>query len=518
MRTKQENNQRIMKNTLALYVRMLFVMLVSFYSSRIILEVLGEVDYGIYNVVGGIVVMFSFLTTIFSSASQRYFAFDLGTGDYNRLNKIFNITFILYIGVVLLLFILSETVGLWFLNNKLTIPEERLSVANWVFHFSVLSFCVTVLATPYQSVIIAHEKMNVYAIVGVLEAILTLICVCILKYYVTNFDSLLLYSFLVLIKVIICQLIYYIYAHRVFFETKITWVWDKLLAKEMISYSWWNIFGGMANICRDQGINLLIGVFFNPAINAARGLAYGIGGSLNVFSSNFFTAVRPQITKYYAQGDIGSTMELVFRSSRFSFFLVAFVAIPMMAFMDAILDIWLVDVPDYTSLFAKLVIIVALIDSMNFPLMTLMQATGYVKLYQLLTGGLIFINIPISYIFLKMGCGAEYTMYVSIFISVACMFSRIFVCKRYVNFSIKQYLSEVVARVVFVSTLCYILSSMLYKIGLSINCKIFFMLFCLIVDVLISISIIFLLGLSSNEKRYVLQYVKSKIRKQYKTS
>lgn len=511
MTTKQENNQRIIKNTIALYVRMLFVMIVSLFSSRIILDVLGEMDYGIYNVVGGIVVMFSFISTIFSSASQRYFAFDLGKGDIERLGKVFNITFILYASVVLMLFILSETLGLWFLHNKLTIPTERMHAANWVFQLSIISFCVTVLTTPYQSVIIAHEKMNVYAFVGILEAILTLTYVFILKFFVTNVDHLMMYSFLVLAKVIICQSIYYIYAHRKFLETKLTWIWDKLLAKEMISYSWWNIFGGLASVCRDQGINLLIGMFFNPTINAARGLAYSISGSLNVFSSNFFTAVRPQITKYYAQGDTNSTLELVFKSSKFSFFLVAFISIPMMAFIDVILDVWLVNVPEYTSLFARLVIIVALIDSMNFPLMTLMQATGHVKLYQLLTGSLIFMNIPLSYLFLKLGYGAEYTMYVAIFIAIACMLSRIFVCKKYVDFPIIKYLSEVLSRVVLVFTVCYIVSDLLYKVGASINSSTLFMLACFAVDIIISIAIIFLLGISSTERQYLINIIKSRI-------
>lgn len=502
-----------MKNTIALYVRMLFVMFVSFYSSRVVLDILGEVDYGIYNVVGGIVVMFSFLSTIFSSASQRYFAFDLGKGDYNRLSRVFNITFILYAGVVLFLLLLSETVGLWFLHNKLTIPAERMFTAHWVFQLSVISFCVTVLTTPYQSVIIAHEKMNVYAFVGVMEAVLTLACVFILKLCIKNADNLLWYSVLILIKVLFCQFLYYVYARKTFFETKVKFVWDRFLAKEMISYSWWNIFGGLSTVCRNQGINLLIGMFFSPAVNAARGLASGISGSLNLFSSNFFTAVRPQITKYYAQGDIDATLGLVYKSSKFSYFLIAFLAIPMITFMDAILDIWLVDVPAYTALFAQLVIVVALIDSMNFPLMTLMQATGHVKLYQLLTGGLIFMNVPFSYVFLKLGFGPEYTMYVSVFIAIACMFSRLLVCKRYVNIPLVKYLTEVLGRVLIVSSVCFLISVLFYYVAIKGNSNIIFMLTCLTIDIIMSIVIIFLLGLSASEKQYALNILKTKLLK-----
>lgn len=513
MSDNSSNNKRIVKNTMALYVRMLFVMVVSLYSSRVILDVLGELDYGIYNLVGGIVVMFSFLSTIFSSASQRYFAFDLGRGDNDRLNKVFNITAILYISVVVILFVLSETFGLWFLQNKLTIPEDRMFAANWVFQFSIISFCLTVLATPYQSVIIAHEKMDVYAFVGVLEAVLTLGCIFALKYSNLGVDNLILYGVLVLAKVIICQLIYIIYAYKNFIETHIVWVWDKVLAYEMIAYSWWNIFGGMASVCRDQGINLLIGMFFNPAINAARGLANGISGSLNVFSTNFFTAVRPQITKYYAQDEIDSTINLVFKSSKFSYFLLAFIAIPMMAFIDVILDIWLVEVPEYTSLFAKLVIITALIDSLNLPLMTLMQATGHVKLYQLLTGGLIFCNIPLSYIFLKIGYGPEYTMFVAIFIAVCCMISRLFVCKKYVQFPITKYCIEVLVKVVIVSIIIYATSILIYMTSNISNHNLFYMCFYLMVCILMSIIEIYFVGLSKTEKDTFISYVKSKIHK-----
>lgn len=514
MSDKLSNNKRIVKNTMALYVRMLFVMIVSLYSSRVILDILGELDYGIYNLVGGIVVMFSFLSTIFSSASQRYFAFDLGRGDGARLNKVFNITAILYISVVVLLFVLSETFGLWFLHNKLTIPDDRMFAANWVFQFSIISFCVTVLATPYQSVIIAHEKMNVYAFVGVLEAILTMVCVYALKYSTFGVDNLILYGILVLGKVIICQFFYFIYAYSKFIETHITWVWDKFLAYEMIAYSWWNIFGGMASVCRDQGINLLIGMFFNPAINAARGLANGISGSLNVFSTNFFTAVRPQITKYYAKNDTDSTLSLVFKSSKFSYFLLAFIAIPMMAFIEVILDIWLVDVPEYTALFAKLVIITALIDSLNLPLMTLMQATGHVKLYQLLTGGLIFCNIPLSYIFLELGFGPEYTMYVAIFIALCCMISRLFVCKRYIVFPIKKYCLEVLTKAIIVSFVIYVTAILVYNTVLFVNRNVLLLCACLILCIALSVVEIYLLGLSATEKETAISFVKSKINKQ----
>ena len=336
-------NNRIAKNTMYLYIRMALTMIVSLYTVRVVLNVLGEVDYGIYNVVGGIVVMFSFLSSTLASASQRYFAFELGRQNTQKLSNVFNLTLYLYLLVVCIVVLLSETIGLWFLNTKINIPIERMVAAKYVYQFSVFSFCYSLVMTPYQALLIAREDMNVYAFVGVLESILYLAVAFLIK--AIKFDHLIIYGLLILIVRITTQSIYIIIAYKRYPESHIKWYWDSYLVKDMASYSGWNLLGAIANVARSQGINILISMFFSPAINAARGLAHQVSGTLNSFASNFYTAVRPQVTKRYAMGDENSTNSLIFSSSKFSYYLILFLAASVIVYVGPILQLWLVKVP-----------------------------------------------------------------------------------------------------------------------------------------------------------------------------
>lgn len=504
------SNRRIAKNTIALYVRMLFAMIVSLYTSRIVLDILGESDYGIYNVVGGVVMMFVFLSNTLASASQRYFAFELGRNNYERLKKIFSLTLVLYVIVIFIIVVIAETIGLWFVNEKMIIPAERVRAANWVFQLSIISFCITIFTTPYQAIIIAREQMNVYAFAGIFEAILHLSLVLFLKFFIHNCDSLIAYGFVMLAYKCFSQAIYVFYSKSKYEESSFTFCWDGPLAKEMLSYSSWNIFGGIANVCRSQGINMLISMFFAPAINAARGIAYQVNNALNVFATNFYTAVRPQITKRYAADNMQSTMNLVFSSSKFTFFLLAFVSIPMLVHINPILDIWLVTVPDSAALFTKLVIIVALIDSLSNPLMTLMQATGHVKYYQLITGGLVLMNLPFSYIFLRLGYSAAYTMYVAIAMAILCLISRLLIVKHYVGFSIRQYARLVLFRTLIVSVASLGLSYSFHLIAPK-ESSVVVTLSLLLLSVIGTIGVIFFLGLDKNEKHMVVHFIQEKL-------
>ena len=429
MSPKAENNKRIARNTLMLYFRMGLVLLISLYVSRVVLKVLGEDDYGIYNVVGGVVVMFSFLSRTLASASQRYFAYELGRGDHEKLNRIFNINLLLFCIVIGIIFVLAETVGLWFLHHKMTISAERMYAANWIYQFSILSFCTNLIAIPYQAVIIAREKMHFYAFVGIMEALLNLTFALLLSLLKWNSDRLIIYGALMLVVHVTTNSGYVIVSRKRFEETKIKYYWEREQVREIVSYSGWNLFGAIASVVRSQGINLLINVFFNPAINAARGLSYQVNNALNQFASNFYTAVRPQVTKYYAQGDKSATFSLVFSSSKFCFFLLLLGAVPVLTFPHEVLDIWLVDIPRYTELFVLLVIIIGLIDSISNPLMTLAQATGKVKVYQSVVGGIIILNLPISWVFLHCGFSAEYTMYVAIVVAMLALFTRLTILK-----------------------------------------------------------------------------------------
>ena len=504
--TKAENNKRIAKNTLMLYIRMGLVMLISLYVSRVVLKVLGAEDYGIYNVVGGIVVMFSFLSRTLASASQRYFAFELGRGDHDKLNKIFNINLQLFCIVVGIVILLAETIGLWFLHNKMTIPADRMPAANWIYQFSVLSYCANLIAIPYQAVIIAREKMHFYAFVGIMEAMLNLMFALLLFFLDWNSDRLIVYGALMLVVHLITNGSYIIVSRRHFDETRLSRYWDREQAKEILSYSGWNLFGAVASIVRSQGINLLINVFFNPAVNAARGLSYQVNNALNQFASNFYTAVRPQVTKYYAQGDKTATFSLVFSSSKISFFLLLLGAVPVLTFPHVVLDIWLVDIPSYTEVFIVLVIIIGLIDSISNPLMTLAQATGKVKVYQAVCGSIIIMNLPVSWLFLHWGYTAEYTMYVAITIAAIALFARLLILKKMVEFPILSFIRQVMLRMAITTALALLLSYLI-KFCFDAGESIFTQIVILLLSVFVTAISVVTIGLNKHERDTLIGYL-----------
>lgn len=506
-----KDNKRIAKNTIFLYIRMLLVMLVSLYTVRVVLGILGEVDYGIYNVVGGIVVMFAFLSRTLASASQRYFAYELGRQDYSKLNNIFSLTLLLYIIVAILVVLLAETLGLWFFNSKMNIPQDRIQAASFIYQLSIISFCFTLLMTPYQALLIAREDMNIYAFIGVLEALLYLGVAFLLK--LIQFDHLIVYGLLMTIVAVLTNSIYYVVARIKYKESHYIWFWDIKLVKEIASYSGWNVLGAVANVARSQGINILINLFFSPAINAARGLAYQVSGALNSFASNFYTAVRPQVTKKYAKGDIAGVNSLVFSSSKLSYYLILFISTSVIVYINPILKLWLVNPPVYTDLFVSLVIITSLVDSLSNPLMTLVQATGKVKVYQIVVSFLLMLNLPISYVFLKLGYSAEYTMYIAISVSVILLFVRVFILKSMVNFPAKDYSIHIILRVAFTSIFCYIASLLTFRFVYEVSSKSIFMLcVSILLSIISNVLVILITGLNKTELALILSFVKSKIK------
>ena len=506
------NNRRIAKNTFFLYIRTFIIMLVSLYTVRVVLQALGEENYGIYNVVGGIVVMFSFLSRVLASASQRYFAFELGRDNFMRLKQVFSIMLILYVLVILVIIIASESFGLWFLHFKATIPAGRMVAAEWIFQFSIISFSITLFTTPYQADIIAHEKMDVYAYIGILEAVLQLGLALLLQFVPTTTDILITYGLLMLLNSFIVNGSYIVYALKKYEESHFKFFWETGLAKEILSYSGWNIFGGVAGVARSQGINMLINVFFSPAINAARGIAYQVSNAINHFASNFYTAVRPQVTKNYAKGDMEATLSLVFSSSKFTYYLLLFVAVPIMVFAEPILDLWLDVVPEHTFLFTELVIIVALIDSISNPLMTLAQATGKVSLYQAVVGSLLILNLPISYVFLKMGYPAESTIVVAMAIAIVSLIARLIILHRLVDFPIRKYITKVIIPIAMPTAFSYGIVILL-KVGFFPHSEsLLLFLVKLTLAVILSIGVILLTGFNNEEKAMLNNLIKSRLK------
>lgn len=502
------NNKRIAKNTLFLYFRMLLTMGVSLYTVRVVLETLGVVDYGIYNVVGGIVSMLSFFSGTMATASQRFFAFELGRNNQEQLNKTFSAIITLYSVLAIVILLLAETIGMWFLNTQMTIPAERMSAAYWVYQFSVLSFMFTMFTVPYNASIIAHENMKVYAYVSIVEVLLKLGIVYFLVLF--SFDKLKLFAVLMFSVTVIISLIYRIYCTRNFEECRFSFYWDKNLYKEIVGYSGWNLFGALAGMFNGQGINIVLNLFFGPTVNAARGIAFQVNGAINNFVQNFMVAARPQITKYYAAGEKDEMLTLVFKSSKFSYYLLFLLSMPILIETHFVFLIWLREVPDYVILFTRLIIITGLIDSLSYPLMAAAQATGKVKVYQSLVGSVMLLSLPISYVFLYWGYAPETVFYIGILNSIICLFLRLILLKRMVNLSISVYIREVLLPIIGVSLLSYLAPLVLYY---TMKADWFRFIVIGFVGVIITLVSIYTLGLLRSERIYLSNKIKAYIYK-----
>ncbi len=498
-----ENNKRIAKNTLLLYFRMLLIMGVSLFTVRVVLDVLGTVDYGLYNVVGGIVTMFAFLSGAMSTSSQRYFAFELGRKNYDQLKKTFSMTLTIYILIAVVILILAETVGLWFLNHKMTIPSERMEAANWVYQFSIFSFMMTMFTIPYNAAIIAHERMNVYAYVSIIEVTLKLLIVYLLVLF--SFDKLKLYAILMFSVTTIISFIYRTYCNRKFEECHYVFYWNKSLFYELVSYSGWNLFGAFSGIVKGQGSNIVLNIFFGPTVNAARAIAFQINQAINNFVTNFYQAVRPQIIKYYAEGNINSMLNLIFTSSRFSYYLMFFLSMPVLLNTSFILGLWLKNPPEYAALFTQLIVINTLIDSLATPLMTAAHATGKIKLYQSVVGTVVIMNIPISYLFFKLGYPPEFLFYISIILSVICLVLRQWIVQRLIHsFSILHFTRKVLFIVFFVSIISSIIPIIL---SYHIDKGIVKFLISSSLHVVCSLVTIYFIGITYTERKKAFAYI-----------
>lgn len=504
------NNKRIAKNTILLYFRMFFIMAVSLFTSRVVLKYLGVENFGIYNVVGGVVVMMGVLNSAMSTSTTRYLTFELGKEDYTRLQQVFSTCFSIYLLLSLIFLILAETLGLWFLNTQMTIPENRLVAANWVYQFSVISGINSLLANPYNAVLVAHEKMNVYAYISIVEVLLKLLIVYLLL--IIPFDRLIVYGALILLASLIVTMIYRLYCIRHYEESRYQFYWEKPLFKQLLSYSWWNLFGATAGMVKGQGLNVLLNMFFNPAINAARGIAYQINAAITQFFTNFYLAVRPQITKYYAQNDLDNMFKLVFRSSKFSFYLIFLLSLPIIIETPYIIQLWLGQLPDYVVPFTRMIVLISAIDSMATPLMTACHATGRIKLYQSVIGIMIICNVPISYCLLRFAaCGPNTVFAVSLTISTLALLTRIWIVRYLINsFPVWKYVRNVLLLSVGIALLSAIFPTILHA-----TLDTSFISCCIVVVASLASTLLFvyMLGLSKGEKFVIKEMINHKIHK-----
>lgn len=455
------NNKRIAKNTLLLYCRMLFSLFVSLYTSRIILNSLGVENFGIYNVVGGVVTMFSFLNATLAGASQRFIAFEIGKGDESSLVRTFKTTQFLHLSLAFILFVLIESIGLWFLNTKMNIDSTRMVAANWVFQCSTLSLLVAIISVPYNATIIAHEKMSAFAFIGIFEVLTKLGVACAVSF--SPYDRLIVYAILILFIQVSIRMIYGVYCRNKFIECKNSSLsFDKKIIKEMTSYVGWNTIGAIAYVAREQGVNIVINLFCGTAINAARAISSQVTNALYGFISNFQTAINPQITKQYASGNISSMILLIYRGSKFSTFLFYFLALPIFYYTPYILKLWLTIVPDSTVTFIRLSIVLMMLECLASPLITALLAIGRVKYYQIIAGVLLLLNLPLSYYFLRLGYSPYITVIIAIILSALTIIVRLVLLRLYSGFSLSRYMVEVIARIFGVIITAAIVPTLIY--------------------------------------------------------
>lgn len=443
-----EDNKRIAKNTIHLYIRTLISMIVSLYTSRVILDVLGIEDFGILNVVGSVIVLMSFLNGSMSVATQRFLTYELGVGTKGQFGKVFSMAVYIHIAIAVAVVLLAETVGLWFVNTMLVIPENRMFAANCVYQASILSAALGIIQTPFNASIVSYERMYIYAWIGLGETFTKLGLVLLLLYY--GGDRLIMWAFATFAVRLIVSAYYRFYCRRYLDGCRTRRVWDRQLFRKMFGFTGWNMFGTAAWAMKDQGASVLLNVFGGPVANAARGVAGQVNGAVRGLVGGFQTAVNPQLTKSYASGHSESTFRLLCRSSKISFYLMLLLALPLCVEVDFVLSLWLVEVPQYAGTFTLLVLLESLFDTLSGPMITALLATGNIKWYQIVVGCILLLNIPFAYLWLRLGGPIVAPFIVSIFFMVVGNLSRLFFCRNMLGLSLKMYFNDVIVPVLLI--------------------------------------------------------------------
>lgn len=503
MQDQTSKSKRIAKNTLLLYFRMLFLMFINLYASRVILEALGVEDYGVYNVVGGFVAMFSIISSPLTSACSRFLNFEMGKGIQDRIRIVFSTSLSVHILLAVIIAILCEVIGVWYLKNHMVLPAGRLVAATFCFHFSVFNFCTNLITIPYNAAIIAHERMKVFAYVSLFEGIAKLLVCFIIM--VTPFDRLVFYGFLLLIIQLSVRATYQLYCKRNFEECRYTFVIDRVLIGQMFAYTSWQFLGHTSRVLKTQGVDLLLNSFFGPVLNAAKGVANQVQGTVEGFAYNFMVAMNPQITQSYAEGDFKYMIKLVFNGSRYAFYMLLILSLPIIINADFILSIWLKQVPDYTVVFVQLTLVCALITSLSNTLITAMNATGNIKYYQIAVGGILLMNLPLCYLFLYLGFNAIIVMIVAILTELFSLFVRLIMVSKNISlFNITDYSKNVIFPCFTIAVLAAVLPFCLKYI---LDYTVFSSLANITLSFLIGSLAIFFLGCSSKERKLVISKV-----------
>lgn len=506
MSQDQENSKRIAKNTIILYLRMFFLMAISLFTSRIVLQTLGVKDYGIYNVVGGVVSMFSIFSSSLSGSISRFLTFELGRNNQDKLKTVFSTAINVQLAMAVFILIIGEVVGLWFLNNKMNIPEGRLGAANWVLHCSLLAFCVSLISVPYNACIIAHEKMSAFAYISILEAILKLAIVYML--WVTPFDKLKLYAVLMLMVSLLLRFIYGIYCKKHFKECSYHRVHDKSLLKDMTSFAGWGFFGNCCYMFNTQGVDILINLFFGVTLNAARGIASQVERAVTQFVNNFMTALNPQITKSYAAGDVEYMHKLICWGAKYSYFLMLFFAIPICLEAPKILHLWLGLVPDYAIDFVRLTFATSMTTVLGNTLVTAIQATGKIKKYQIVVSLWGVLSFPMTWLAFKLGASPLWAYIVYFIVYFVLLFIRMPLVKHIIKPS--MYLKDVILTVLVVTAVAVILPLMVCICQPESILRLVEV--CLVSCISTGVCV-YTIGMKRNERNKVRQVVVNKIKR-----
>ena len=503
---EQSVNKRIAKNTIFLYIMMILVLGVSLYSSRIVLAALGASDYGVY-VVGGVVTLMAFVSGALGGSTSRFLTYDLGVGDQEHLNKTFSASMILHIGVAILVVIFGETVGLWFLYNKLVIPEGRMTAAFWVLQASIVTTGIKFIQVPYTASIISHEKMNIYAYVGLYDAAAILAISFLIG--ISPYDKLIVYAFLLMLNSIIVANFYRIYTKRQYKECRLRPVKDFSLYKRILSYTGWELFGGLANVSQGQGVSIVLNMFFGPVVNAARGITHQISTGVGQFVSNFLLASRPQVIKYCSEQKYDEMYNLTFRTAKYAYLLMLALVIPICFEIDFILHVWLGDnVPDYTNIFTIIVLITALVGSLHTSSLMPYHAIGILNKGNVIGGTLMVLALPLTYVFFKMGL-PPYWAFIAIFITnTTQQLTTWIVIHEYVPYSYKDLLSKVYLPVIIVTCLS-VICPLVINHFMSQGWGRFIILF-LSSEICLAV-IIYYIALTKEEKVVLTQLIKNKI-------
>ena len=479
---------------------MIFLMLISLYTSRVILNALGVENYGIYNAVGGFVSMFSILSTSLSSSISRFITYELGKNEKAHLKIIFSSAITIQIMIAFGIILIMETAGLWFLNHKMNIPDGRIIAANWVYQFSIIAFIINLISVPYNAEIIAHEKMSAFAYISIFEAISKLAISFLIL--ISPMDILIFYALLLLVVSIIIRLLYSWYCKRHFEECKkYRPVFDKSIFKQMFSFAGWNFFGNTAYILNTQGINILMNMFFGVNVNAARGIAIQVDTAVNQFANNSMTAINPQITKSYAAGEQKYMHQLIQRGAKFTYFLMLFFAIPIILETDMILRIWLNTVPNHAVSFVRLSIISSMITMLGNSLLTAIFATGNIRRYEIIVTSIGFCVFPFTYVAFKLGFSPEISYIIYIIIYSIILLVRILLAKDIIQLNASDYLRQVILKVLNVSIISFFVTALLTTI---ISPGIIRLIVITVCSLIITSVTIFFIGLTKTERQYII--------------